>query len=57
MTTFGHNDPIQHVCESLSISVVKIQHKCDSLASWLEVFPSAVGHDVQNDGESFVEKG
>ena len=25
MTTFGHNDPIQHVCESLSISVVKIQ--------------------------------
>ena len=25
MTTFGHNDSIQHVCESLSISVVKIQ--------------------------------
>ena len=57
MTTFGQNDLIQHVCESLSISVVKIQHKCDSLASWLEVFPSAVGHDVQNDDESFVEKG
>ena len=25
MTTFEHNDPIQHVCESLSISVGKIQ--------------------------------